>query len=321
MVDQTNENNFDLVTVFNNSSESNQIIEDDVAKRITKLEIKNKNMNFIPHKIGNFFSNLEKLIFSNNKLKTITLTEMDSMKMLQVVDFSHNEIEFIEEKVFVKNSLLKKINLSWNSIKFLNVELFVDLNYLENVSFEKNICTQQEIKAKSVKNWKDLLKNCTYEKQTCKHVYELEEFYKLSNKTEANFVKLQNQENETIERFEKIEKSFGEKLENLAKQLNNAKTSTTTPKNSDELENLKFEVDKNQKMIQELHETSFNSTDIILYVLIGIFLVLSIYFGYKIYFNDIIVMKESYNVSKRINQLKALDELRLRMRNVDSSAV
>lgn len=101
--------------------------------------IENKNVFFLPRKIGLKFPNLEEFTAKKCSLSIIRSFYFDFMRRVQFIDLSFNEISIIEKRSFRDLFRLKYLFLGNNRIEDLDKEMFqalVNLKYLD-VSYNK----------------------------------------------------------------------------------------------------------------------------------------------------------------------------------------
>lgn len=128
---------------------------------ISELEIRGKNVHFMPEKLGKFFNNLQNLTISSTKitkinenslgslghLHTLSLPEnrirvihknaFNDLKSCEVLDLSSNKIFEIPEAISAMHNL-KELNLEQNQITVLNWKTFENLGNLEELNIHAN---------------------------------------------------------------------------------------------------------------------------------------------------------------------------------------
>lgn len=90
-------------------------IKGKTCKQVTKLNLSGCNLKEIPEDLFYTYTNLTKLILSNNRIKVIP-KEILKLKKLKVLDLANNEISVLQGAVF-KLSKLQTLNLYGNQIK------------------------------------------------------------------------------------------------------------------------------------------------------------------------------------------------------------
>lgn len=145
---------------------------------------KNKEMKFLPKRIGEnfpnliefrtdncgltvarnyFFENMQNLEFLNLNSNKIATVESDAFKDLikvQYLNLNDNMIETLSEKVFKTNVDLLIVYLINNKIKVLNPNTFkIPGGKLRDVHLKGNVCIDKNLNAKYAYN--DLVAECT----------------------------------------------------------------------------------------------------------------------------------------------------------------
>ena len=85
------------------------------CKQVTKLNLSGCNLKEIPEDLFFAYTNLTKLILSNNRIKIIP-KEILRLKKLKVLDLANNDITILQSAVF-KLSRLRTLNVYGNKIK------------------------------------------------------------------------------------------------------------------------------------------------------------------------------------------------------------
>ncbi|CAG9812127.1 unnamed protein product [Chironomus riparius] len=128
---------------------------------IKELEIRGKNIHFMPEKLGIFFVNLQNLTISNtritrinersftnlvnlhtlslpeNKIRTIHKNAFSDLKSCEVLDMSTNKLTEIPDAISAMHNL-KELNLEQNQITILNWKTFENLGNLEELKVNAN---------------------------------------------------------------------------------------------------------------------------------------------------------------------------------------
>jgi Leucine-rich repeat (LRR) protein len=110
---------------------------------VTAADIKLLHINFAPSTyifsgIGETFSNLKKLLITEQSIKFVERSDFAGLTQLEVLYLDGNQIEFLPEDVFWDLPNLEYLGLSNNKIKKIPENIFKNLKKLESIGLHIN---------------------------------------------------------------------------------------------------------------------------------------------------------------------------------------
>jgi Leucine-rich repeat (LRR) protein len=103
------------------------------------IEIKNHQIDEIDIQALSFFSNLNVIDLSFNRLKVLSPIFFKNLNSLSIVSLNHNQIECLDSQLFKDLTNLTEIDLSNNRIKVIYSEIFKGLKKLVKILLHNNL--------------------------------------------------------------------------------------------------------------------------------------------------------------------------------------
>ena len=110
----------------------------DIGDTLTELMLPDNNFKKLYDDMFVLFTKLEKLIFQNNRIETISSKALNGLPVLKEIDLSKNKINEIAHESFQTLISLNEINLSDNEIDHLADNLFKGLKQLRILKLSNN---------------------------------------------------------------------------------------------------------------------------------------------------------------------------------------
>lgn len=107
---------------------------------VRSLDIQGQTCDFFPHRIKNFFQNLELLHVQNSKLKEITQADLKPLIKLRVLHLGANQLVTLENNLFAFNSELVRIDFKNQKLKLIGYNILEGLHKLAIADFESSGC-------------------------------------------------------------------------------------------------------------------------------------------------------------------------------------
>ena len=114
-------------------------------ENLTRLSLKNNQLDDLPLGIFDSLVNLEKLVASENQIRQIKRGLFDHSKRLFHLDLSSNPLESIDDNSFYHLGALEELNLYACQLQHINARTFNGLKQLRKLYLDRNkLATIQE---------------------------------------------------------------------------------------------------------------------------------------------------------------------------------
>lgn len=107
---------------------------------VTRLNIKNQDVGFIPHNVSEFFPILSYFAVYSTAITEFTRDSLKGLYKLREFDAHSNKIESIDGDIFADNPLLVSIRFNDNPIKHIAYRVFDHLTSLTTLHFTTTTC-------------------------------------------------------------------------------------------------------------------------------------------------------------------------------------